>query len=80
MTQIYWPGTNVVKSQHNAFTAHMRNHEVPLIGQTKVCKCCGVEKPKTSFSGGALKCCACRYARNRQRAEEARHMGAYSRA
>ena len=77
MTKIYWPGTNVVKSQQNAFTTHLRNHEVPVIAQTKVCKCCGVGKPKTSFSGAALKCSQCRYQEQLMRK---RHGGAYSRA
>ena len=78
MTQIYWPGTNVVKSQHNAFTAHLRRTEpVP----TKLCKDCGKEKPLTTFSvPTGLACGQCRYARQKARQEQARHMGAYSRA
>lgn len=32
MNEIYWPGTNVVKSRKNAFTAHLDAQQAAAVG------------------------------------------------
>lgn len=79
MTGIYWPGTSIVKSQNNAFTAHLRTTDGKPPVYTKVCRACGLEKSANVFSRGDTRCNPCRVPRKNVLAER-RHMGAYSRA
>ena len=78
MTGIYWPGTSVIKSQNNAFTAHLG--ATPQ--ETRTCQQCGETKTLAGFVGTRMVCRRCRNKRQEELRAKARapHMGAYSKA
>ena len=75
---IHWPGTTIVKSNGNAFTAHL-NKPTETSELTRVCKVCNEEKAASAFYVfNRPTCRACVIARNK--ASKERHGGAYMRA
>ena len=90
MTNIYWPGTRIVKSQNNAFTAHLRNEAEPAIDQTedtRECRACRQFKVLSQFAAYSILCAACKALSRvdekvvaQMHNQKRRHMGVYSRA
>lgn len=75
----FWPGTTIVKSQSNAFTAHLNRAKPVEQGPYRACKCCGEDKPVSAFYlVNKSTCRACVIARTNT--ARAPHGGAYMRA
>ena len=77
MYTLYHPGTKIIKSWHNDFTAHQRRALEPVV-EIRHCKVCASDKPATEFYNKDKTCSGCRGFQVKER--RAAHMGAYSRA
>lgn len=72
----FWPGTNIPKSNNNAFTRHL-HRELP---ETKDCVRCGEARPLSMFNKSGSVCGRCRYQQAKARQAVKPHGGAYSKA